>query len=82
MSRRFELKFCGFQLESTTVSQSSSPSSSVTVLVPSSATGLAYLWNESPLLVPLAAPIYADDAFGLPAAPFKMPVVIGHTDVP
>ena len=47
--------------------------SSVSVVLPSpSSVGLAYLWNESPLLVPLGAPIYAQDQFGLPAAPFEV----------
>ncbi len=65
------------------MAQLTSPSSDVTVTVPSSATGLAYLWNESPLLEwPGAAPIYADDQFGLPAAPFKTPVVVGNVQFP
>jgi len=32
---------------------------------------LAYLWEETPIEVPLAAPIYADGIHHLPSAPWK-----------
>jgi hypothetical protein len=37
-------------------------------------TGFSYLWNETPVLGTEALPIYADDEFWLPAAPWKYPV--------
>ena len=39
-------------------------------------TGLAYLWAETPVQGMEAAPIYADDEFGLPGAPWKIQLVL------
>ena len=38
------------------------------------ANGIAYLWEDSPVKGMLAAPIYSNDDFRLPAAPWKIPV--------
>ena len=38
--------------------------------IPSFATGLAYLWETTPVLGTKALPLYAKDAFGLPGAPW------------
>lgn len=48
--------------------------SELSVSMSADVTGIAYLWNESPVLVPLQAPIYSTDRFQLPAAPWKAPV--------
>ncbi len=42
------------------------------VTVPEETYAIAYLWRDSPLQVPHGAPIYAEDEWGLPAAPFKL----------
>ena len=35
--------------------------------------GIAYLWDDAPVKGMLAAPIYSNDRFRLPAAPWKVP---------
>ena len=42
--------------------------------IPSNANGLAYLWEETPVLGTGALPLYADDEFGLPGAPWVIDV--------
>ena len=41
--------------------------------IPSCACGLAYLWETTPVLGTRALPMYADDGFGLPGAPWMYP---------
>jgi hypothetical protein len=38
------------------------------------ATGFGYLWNETPVLGTEALPIYSDNEFRLPAAPWKIEI--------
>ena len=38
--------------------------------IPSCATALAYLWETTPVLGTKALPLYADDEFELPGAPW------------
>ncbi len=51
----------------------------VIVPIESCSTGFAYLWNETPVLGTEALTIYADNAFHLPAAPWKSPVQMRRT---
>ena len=37
--------------------------------------GLAYLWETTPVLGTRALPIYADDMFGLPGAPWVKNII-------
>ncbi len=52
------------------------------IKVPYDAYALAYLWSESPVEGNRAAPIYSDDRFHLPAAPFKIVIKLGHSKMP
>ncbi len=49
-------------------------SSTLTLTLPPGSVALAYLWHETPVLQPEAAPIYAADAYALPAAPWRVEV--------
>jgi hypothetical protein len=40
------------------------------------ATGLAYLWETSPVLATDATPIHSNDEFRLPGAPWKRQVAV------
>ena len=44
--------------------------------LPSCAVGLAYLWETTPVLGTRALPMYADDEFGLPGAPWIKDVTL------
>jgi len=46
----------------------------LSMTIPSNANGLAYLWEETPVLGTGALPLYADDEFGLPGAPWVIDV--------
>ncbi len=59
------------KLDTSAVFQEAPSTDVLDVTVPEETVALAYLWRDSPLLVPHGAPIYADDQWGLPAAPFK-----------
>ncbi len=50
---------------------------SLLVYFDSCGVGLAYLWNETPVLGTEALPLYSTNNFKLPAAPWKVPVKIG-----
>ena len=50
----------------------------VHVVLDPTSTGLAYLWNESPVLGTLALPIYAKDSYKLPAGPWQANVVFSQ----
>ena len=56
-----------------------SEANTVIVSIEACASGLGYLWNETPVLGTEALPIYADDAFHLPAAPWKTEVQLTPT---
>ena len=71
-----------FQLDFAAVAQASPSSDNLAVTFPQEVTALAYLWRDTPIVTPLAAPIYAEDGFGLPAPPFKFQVQLGHVDLP
>merc|ERR1712223_219180 len=43
---------------------------SISLTIPSNSNGLAYLWETTPVLGTGALPMYADDEFGLPGAPW------------
>ncbi len=69
-----------FQLPAAAVFQADPPSPLLTVTVPATSSGLAYLWTETPFLDPLSAPIYSSyERFLLPAPPFKFPIHSGKT---
>ncbi len=59
------------KLDTSSVFQEAPSTDVLEVTVPEETVALAYLWRNSPLQVPHGAPIYADDEWGLPAAPFK-----------
>ena len=40
------------------------------MMIPSCSIALAYLWETTPVLGTRALPLYADDIFGLPGAPW------------
>ena len=42
----------------------------LSMMIPSCAVGLAYLWETTPVLGTKALPLYADDMFELPGAPW------------
>ena len=42
----------------------------LSMMIPSCAIGLAYLWETTPVLGTKALPLYADDMFELPGAPW------------
>ena len=45
------------------------------VMLDNSATGLAYLWNETPVLGTKALSIYAEDEYALPGGPWQYDVI-------
>ena len=47
---------------------------SLTMIVDGKATALAYLWETTPVIGTEALPIYADDEFRLPGAPWWTPL--------
>ena len=47
---------------------------SLTMIVDVKATALAYLWETTPVIGTEALPIYADDEFRLPGAPWWTPL--------
>ena len=56
-----------FQLKDKSVS---SNNQALSVTIPSCSVGLAYLWETSPVLQMEGLPLYANDSFGLPGAPW------------
>ena len=49
---------------------------SLSMVIPPCAVGVAYLWETTPVLATKALPIYANDEFELPGAPWLIKVEI------
>ena len=65
-------EFCDhFQVPANSVTASTQ---SLSIIVDFKATALAYLWETTPVIGTEALPIYADDEFRLPGAPWWTPL--------
>ena len=64
-------KFLSFQIPANSVTASDQ---SLTIIVDGKDTALAYLWETTPVIGTEALPIYADDEFRLPGAPWWTPL--------
>ena len=62
-----KIKFISFQLPQNSIKASDI---AVSMIIDSNSTGLAFLWEMTPVLGTEALPIYSTDEFKLPGAPW------------
>ena len=75
-SKKNEYSLLSFQLPKDSVSHYNK---SLSMTIPSCSTSLAYLWETTPVLGTNALPMYSDDFFKLPGAPWVKEVEILKT---
>ncbi len=69
-----------FQLPPNSVQVGSSPIISLGFQVDATVTTFAYLWETTPVLGTEALPIYADNKYKLPGAPWIMDIRLNDSD--